>query len=838
MAFFFSAGPIVPGGRQVDDKLVLLIIAAVTNFALGALVLLKNPGLLVNRLFAVLSFLIGLWVFSNFMAESTVLQDGALFWIRTAQAVASLVVVSLLLFVSVFPLGRTLRFTALPSVFTALGLVFFVLSWTPLVMRSATSESWGVQDHPGPLLPLYAGFIIICIVLSLLKLYKKAVHSRGMERLQIHYLVLGMSITALVSITTNLLMPLLYGKSNLAGFGPSSSIIMVAFIAHTIVRYRLLKIRIVLRRGVVYMLSMVVAIVGFIFLLSYVGFFLSDHFGLSSVLSTSAIALTVAVLFQPLRQGIERLVDRYFYREVRDYSAVLLGLGKSLSSILNVDRLAKYMNEVITAYMHPDRVYIYVRSRKGAFSLQLDECRISSGNGPPSVLPEDSRIISALAAEQGLLHREELVRSSSKRIIEEVIEAMLDLGIDIAVPVLLKGDLTAVILLGPKLSADIYTQQDLGLLETMANQLAVAVNNAQLYDEVRRVKEYNENILAKMESGVITVDVDNTVVLCNRAAVQILGTTEADINGRPLEQIDRRLAEMTASALVGQQTIVNREVNLTRNEENLPLVVSTSLIQGNGEEVEGVILVFSDLSRYKTLEEERNQSERLAYIGSLAAGLAHEIKNPLVTVKIMADLLPERYDDPEFRQEFVVLAIQEIERIDLLISQLLGFAKDAPAMIQPLDVSAPLDDILLLLSNKIQEQKIEIEKKYPDTPMMVMADNGKLKQVFLNIVLNAVDFLPKEGRLVISIGGFVSGGRRMVKVTIANPGEPIPVALRERIFTPFFTTKQGGTGLGLSICRKIMYELSGEIVLEEYRDEMTRFSIILPERVDTETSEG
>lgn len=812
----------------MQAKLLVLLTAAFINTALGVFVLLKNRKLVVNKLFFYYSIGVGFWVFSNFMIEKMISPEISLLWDYLAFAAASLLPVSLLAFVTAFPMMRGLRSGLDLKIYSWLAVLFFFGSFTPYMVKGVVFNALEVQTQTGPLFPFFALYFATGYVWALIKLFIKGRRSSGIEKLQCQYLLLGLTFAAVFSMGTNLIIPLLVGSWKYAGFGPSSTIVMTGFIAHTIVRYRLLHIHIVLRRSVVYTISIAVAVTGFVLLLSYGEGFLKGAFGFSSLISTAIIALMIAVFFQPLRLYIQRLVDHYFYRETLDYSAATLKVSKSLTSMLNLAQLTNEVYGIINELMHPDRIYIYLGSQQGLFSLALSRNHLSSEIVPPSILREDSRLVSYVSSRLDLVLREELLRVSSEKDIERVVAEMSDLGIDVAVPVILEDNLTAVLLLGPKLSGDIYSLEDIGLLVTLANQSAVAINNARLYEEVRRVRDYNESILANMESGVITVDRDRTVVLCNKAAGRIFESAETEMVGRKIAEIDPLLAEKVAAALDDGATCSNLEIGLKRGEESLPLVLSTSLLSGSGPDAEGAILVFNDISRIKALEEERNQAERLAYIGSLAAGLAHEIKNPLVTVKTMADLLPDRFDDPEFREGFVGLAIKEIERIDLLISQLLGFARPMSAEMTAINITDPLDEMLLILSNRLQERLIEVRKSYPPSPARVLGDGSKMKQVFLNMLLNAIDAMPDGGSLEIVVTISRQDEGDMVMVALANSGQQIPEGLRAKIFTPFYTTKPSGTGLGLSICRKIIHEHGGEIRLVESDDAMTRFNIALP----------
>jgi len=812
----------------VSFKLTMLAIAAGTNFCLGVFVLFKNRRILVNKLFALFAGFVTFWVLFVLLTESANSPVIALFWDRMTFATTSLLPVSCLIFVSVFPLKRALTVTRDIKIFTAIGFVFFFLSFTPFIIHDVSIETWGVKDHCGPGISLFAIYFLACMFWAIVgRLYMQSYRTRGVERLQIQYLAMGITVSTVIGVMTNLLIPMFFKSSYFAGFGPSFSIIMIGFIAHTIVRYKLLQIHLVLRKGFVYSLSIVIAAGSFIFLLLYSQRILEDFLGFSSLLSSAIIALVIAIAFQPLRLYIQGIFDRYLYRESYSYHSTLLEISRSLASILNLDQISHYIYNIIYNTMHPDRVYLYLLGTQVDWmQLVLAHSAMETNASPPGRLSVGSRLITYIASKKDIVLREELMRLSSERGIESVIAEMHRLEIDVVVPIMLEGRLTAVLMLGPKLSGDIYSIEDMGLLVTMANQAAVAINNAQLYEEVRRVRDYNESILANMESGVITVDKQGMVMLFNHAAARIFLLDKNTSVGQHISGISPILTDKVMDALESGNTCSNLEVALPQEGESLPLMISTTILKGIRDDIEGVILVFSDLSRIKELEEERNQAERLAYVGGLAAGLAHEIKNPLVSIKTFAQLLPDKFDDQEFREVFSQLVVKEIERIDLLISQLLGFARSTQAEMMPMNIKDPLDEMLLLLSNRLQERLIETKKHYPPGSVLVFADGGKMKQLFINMFINAIEAMPDGGSLNIDIAPYDRDGDKWFRIMIANTGGKIPPEMKQKVFMPFYSTKPGGTGLGLSICQKIIHEHGGTISLTD--EDITRFYIDLP----------
>jgi two-component system sensor histidine kinase HydH len=251
-------------------------------------------------------------------------------------------------------------------------------------------------------------------------------------------------------------------------------------------------------------------------------------------------------------------------------------------------------------------------------------------------------------------------------------------------------------------------------------------------------------------------------------------------------------------------------------------------------------MVVTDITALKRLELQIRRSDRLASLGTLSAGMAHEIKNPLVSIKTFAQLLPERYHESDFRETFSGLIVHEIDRIDSLVNQLLRFARPAKPLLRPMHVHEILDKTLRLVQHRLYQKEIKVTQKWEAPIDTIRADGDQMEQVFLNFFLNAMDAMKRGGELTVSTETrsgeslithlLPEGGERneALHISIRDTGEGIKKEDIARVFDPFFTTKNFGTGLGLSVVHGIIEEHGGQIEVESELAKGTSFHIFLP----------
>jgi two-component system sensor histidine kinase AtoS len=296
-----------------------------------------------------------------------------------------------------------------------------------------------------------------------------------------------------------------------------------------------------------------------------------------------------------------------------------------------------------------------------------------------------------------------------------------------------------------------------------------------------------------------------------------------------LERYVRIASVLGASLLLFSNLLRLAEIIFYRNErEGLNLRLGCSRFQHN-DEARGAILVLHDLTRLRQLEMQVRYSDRLASVGTLAAGMAHEIKNPLVAISTFSQLLPEQYDDPEFRDSFTELVNAEVNRIDKLVNDVLKFGQPS----KPVFVEIPLHDqlqrLLLLVKVELRKKDISLVSHLAAENDVVRADPDQIQQATLNLLLNAIDAMEPGGCLKLTTdSASCKDGRPGIRILVSDDGPGISEDIKAHIFDPFYTTKPEGTGLGLAITHGIVQEHDGDIAVKSQPGSGTTFCITLP----------
>lgn len=347
-----------------------------------------------------------------------------------------------------------------------------------------------------------------------------------------------------------------------------------------------------------------------------------------------------------------------------------------------------------------------------------------------------------------------------------------------------------------------------------------------------------EEIVENLSEGVIGVDASMSVGVFNQSAEKITETSRLSVIGKSLKDAfprDPRLVEMIEKTLLEGRLFAEYEEKLHRRFSGpVPVGITTSQIFDNNGALTGAVALLKDLSGIKSLEAGSLRKERLAYIGTFAANLAHEIKNPLGGIRGAAQLLSKRVKEDERLVEYAGIIIKEADRLDGIVNNMLDFAKPAKLRKKPVNIHKVLDSVILLMDGNTEG--ISIVREYDPSIPAVMGDEGQLTQTFLNLVKNAKEALGKKGR--ISIGTRMmtdfhlveagAAGRRMAAIEIADNGCGIAPEDLEKIFTPFFTTKAKGSGLGMAISLKIIKEHSGFLKIDSEPGKGTRVQVVLP----------
>ncbi len=787
-----------------DQRLAVLLVTTCANLVLGFAVWRKNPTQRVNQSFALFSMTVAAWALSNGLVNAYAGTPAGVIWARGTFVSAAAIPIAFFLFVAVFPAARPNPSAVLSRCLFVAGGVVVLLSTTSLIARSTSSVHGVLRVTYGPLHSLFGIYFIAGLAYSLALLYRKLKLLTGVERLQVRYVFLAISLSILGGSITNLFIPLALGSSQFSQVGPLFSIVMISLIAHAIIRYRLMNIRLAMRRGFAYLLS-ISAVSSLFLLILWLGTRLLASRPQLPMFVELVLAVLIALLFHPLKDSTQRWVDRYFFREPYDYQRVIRDISKKMSAILDLQSLLRYSCETINKTVQPEYVAAYGEDSAGTSYIRLIVHR-GIGDAPaPDVIDSHSPVPAHLTNTRQPLFLDELRRRQPDGALPGLLDQLTRLRADIALPLDDDETLTGFFLVGPKLSGDPYFSEDVDLLRTLTSQATVAIKNAQLYSQIVYANDYVENILNTIDSAVITVDHNGAVTRFNSAAERLTGLPAAQVKGRTIRDLPRPVARLLQATAEDRQPRTQVETTITdlNHQRVVPVICSTFSLVDRVGSVLGAVAVLSDLTGLKRLEEEKRQVERLASIGALASGIAHEIKNPLVAIKTFAELLPERFTEDDFRNDFSKVAIREIERIDDLVARLRGLAVPPQHSLMPVDLRAALDETLALLRGQLEQRQITLRLDADRQLPAVVGSFAQLKQLFLNLIVNAIEASSQGSDLSITLRTRLTtdGPRVIAEIIDAGPG--IPEDLLGRIFEPFVTTKPHGSGLGLSICRGI-----------------------------------
>ena len=347
--------------------------------------------------------------------------------------------------------------------------------------------------------------------------------------------------------------------------------------------------------------------------------------------------------------------------------------------------------------------------------------------------------------------------------------------------------------------------------------------------EITSLKAYTDDVLASMTNGLMTIDLEKKIVTVNEMAEKIIGRGKEGIAGFSMEQVlgeQHPLYKILMETLAQEKGVSHIEVELKMDEESLWLIASTSMLtDGDGKQI-GALVIFQDITDIKALEEKLRQADRLAALGTLSAGLAHEIKNPLSAIKTFVQLLPQKIGNPSFMERFHVTVPREIDRINQLVEDLLELTRKRIRPHSDLNVDALILQVINLHGEEMKKREITFKNHLDRTLLPVQGDAETLYRAFSNLAINAIQAMPNGGTL--SISSRLEPSSSSVEITFRDNGIGMDETTAKNIFNPFFTTKDTGAGLGLALTQKIIEDHKGTIEVISERGKGTIFVLKLP----------
>ncbi len=512
--------------------------------------------------------------------------------------------------------------------------------------------------------------------------------------------------------------------------------------------------------------------------------------------------------------------------ERREAAMTLLRFPRVFRRVEDVETLLAGVVERVADATGVGRVGLFSKIRQG------DRYRLRAGL---RCLPETSEI--EYGERDALvrwfeLHAHLICRSNLGQAVDQtqrtLMRRALDaFGAEVIVPLHAHGSIIGWLFFGHRVTGQAFDYNDLEGLMLLAEHVSTVLENALLYEEVTLQKTLAETLLKSIPPGIIATDEEAVVRWFNPTAERILGISAADALNQPVEVVGNRLAAFLRETLESKENLSAQhwvDANTRRS-----LSVETRRLVDKKTRL-GAVAVLHDLTAEDNLRQKEDLVDRAAFWTDLAASMSHEIRNPLVAIKTFAQLLPERFDDPDFRKDFNEIVVQEIDRLDKIITQINNFAHPSELVMKPVDVRASVKKAIELARTRVKKNGIAIDTTLPNDLPKVLGDETALTEAFAHLVANAAEATSGRTKPRVTLaakqireGDHASG----VIVTVKDNGKGISADLKEKVFSPFCTTKARGMGLGLPIVKRTIFDHNGRVDIDS-NPHGTSVSVMLP----------
>ncbi len=682
---------------------------------LAAFVYIKNPTNRINKAFAIETVFIGIWTLFPFVTGIAESQSNVLMFTRLVYIGAILVPPTFLFFViNLIDLHTAKREKYLQIVTYIISVFFLLNSFNSHFIAGVKQAGLTFVIVPGILYHPFFVFFALTIGIGYIKIFIAYKKVAGFKRNQLLYVLVAFLIAGIAGFIHFLAA---YGLREVY---PHDFLVILftGIVSYAILKHRAMEVNIAFKRTMVYSLSAGLLTGMFVVLVLTLTNIFSSFAQVHSFQISVVAALLIAILFNPLRNRIQALIDKIFYKKTYDYYATIRKVSQNLATMFDLSRIYVSVGDTVSMTLGLKNLSLFADTPAGGFEAVYHTSKKNKGRKIQEA-DKSAKDISRIRKRSVVV---KLCRKARDIIIKDELPAFeAEYGQDIinaakhefnqfsgeaAVPVFVDGRLAIVMVLGEKMSGDMFTSEDINLLNTISDQMAIALKNAVLYKD-------------KVDSA------------------------------------------------------------------------------------------------------------RLASIGMMSATFAHEIRNPLTSLKTFAQLMPEKYNDDEFRNSFGKIVEGEIERIDGLITDLLDFSTEKKSSrVNNFDLVALVDETIDYVKGKmeIERKNISIQKKYPDSEIEMSGDAVKLKQTFVNIISNGCQAMNGDGMLKVEI----KKNSKHAEVAIADTGEGIAPEDLPKIFDPFITTKEMGIGLGLAISKRIVEDHNGRINVKSRVFKGSTFTVILP----------
>ena len=639
------------------------------------------------------------------------------------------------------------------------------------------------------------------------------------------------------------LMPfaLLYGVPYLLGL-PMQSFMEVSLLglallplsfAYAVTKYRLMDVELIFKKGAAYALASSALLGLYLGLVLLLGQAVQRFSPQSGFALFALAALLVAFLFAPLRNRIQQQIDRYFYKDRYDYRQSFAEFSKTLTTDVNLSRLAEKLCSRLRQTLDLSAVAIFLRD-EGSQGIY----RLFYANGLPEQMPPGLSLGDPVAERKDGTTAESA--QSAQLLDPGLAETLSSWQLDRIQPLEVHGRLIGFLGFGRNDKDSPLSSEDLNLIEGLAGYAAIAIDNALLYgsletkaSELAELKAYNESVIESNAGGIVVVDPEGRITVWNEAMQFLFEIDKSEVLGESIERIFSadliqtlgKVVEGPSWTVADLSRVYKTHMDSRAGQSRLVNITLSPLVSQK-DVVTGTLMVFEDITEKVKLENQLLQAEKLSSIGLFAAGVAHEVNTPLAGISSYAQILLKDLPSDDPRRDILKKIEKQSFRASGIVNNLLNFARFSDSELKEVQVNSVMTETLSLLDHQLRSGRIDVSLSMDPLLPATLGSGGKLQQVFMNLFLNARDAMPEGGKLSIRTYRESSS----VVVEVGDTGKGISEADVKKIYDPFFTTKEvgKGTGLGLSICYGIIQEHSGQVSVESEPGKGTVFRVQLP----------
>lgn len=591
--------------------------------------------------------------------------------------------------------------------------------------------------------------------------------------------------------------------------------------AYAILRYKLWDIGVIVRDAAAWTITLLLGVLGFSLANLLISRGVPGDFAALRNLMSFLAGIGIAVTLIPTRRTVGASLERLHYRGAFGKRRALSLLGRDLLHERDLDTLCDLLLRRLEDALDVERANLYLAQGESLVPVRPEP-------GLPAQLAPDALGARSWSDEVVTIPGAALPAGATPPA-----QRLFAAGYRYAFPLVVRDSRVGLVLVGYRLEAQPLSSEDVDLVRGLLNQAALAIENAQLLDQLHRqleetlrLRDYNEGVIESSPTGIAVVGGDGRLASANLAFAAIVGVERRELLGRPLAEVlpveplpepGRGFVEISFCDAAGQE----------RHLQVAAARLHTPAESGPAERV----LIVQDVGERVAMQNALKESDRLAALGMLAAGVAHEVNTPITGISSYAQMLLAETAASDPRYELLKKVERQTFRASRIVNSLLDFARNRQTESRPVSLVALVEECAELLGERMSDRHVVLNWRRPPVDprdLCVLGDDGELQQVLTNLMLNAVEALTKGGTMRVAIETDAAAGR--VRLVVEDDGPGIPPAVADKLFQPFVSTKlgQGGSGLGLAISYQIVLRHGGDLRAESEPGRGSRFTVELP----------